>query len=119
MDYENELKKFDKKFIEDHKHELDSLNKAEKEVFDNIMLRHRIYSIDDEPGFIGDLNLYIDEHYPTLLKLLVPETFLDDYRYILEKFISFQYNRSYSRRSFRSKDYSPFLERALDLMSAY
>ena len=119
MDYESELKKFDKEFVEEHKHEIDSMNKSEKEVFDNIMLRHRIYSIDDEPGFIGDLNFYIEEHYPTLLKLLVPEEFLDDYRYILKKFISFQYNRSYSRRSFRSKDYSPFLERALDLMSAY
>ena len=119
LDYENELKKFDKEFFEEHKHEIDSMNKAEKEVFDNIMLRHRIYSTDDEPGFIADLNSYIEEHYPTLLKLFVPEIFLDDYRYILKKFISFQYDRSYSRRSFRSKDYSPFVVRALDLMSAY
>ena len=119
MDYENELKKYDKEFAEEHKHEIDSLSKTEKEVFDNIMLRHRICSTDNKPGFVADLNSYVEEHYPTLLKLFVPDIFLDDYRYILKKFIGFQYSTGYSRRSFRSKDYSPFLVRALDLMSAY
>ena len=117
MDYENDLKKFDKKFIEEHKKEISALSKREKSVFDQIMKEHWVDS--EQTGAIEDLNSYFDKNYSKLVRLMIPPQFIDDFRYMLGKFIEFQYSEGYDRRSFRSRDYSPFLQRAFHLMAAY
>ncbi len=117
MDYKNALKKYNEKFREDHQKEIDALSEREKHIFDQIMTDQWVNS--EQEGFIDNLNDYFNKYYSRLVSLMVPLQFLDDFKYILGKFIEFQYDDSYTRRSFRSKDYSPFLQRAFLLLTAY
>lgn len=117
MDYENELKKYDKEFQETNKKQISALSEQEKTIFDQIMKEHWVRS--EQTGAIEDLNGYFDKHYSKLVKLMIPPQFIDDFRYMLDKFTKFQYSESYGRRSFRSRDYSPFLQRAFLVMAAY
>ena len=121
--YEDALKKYDEQFREMHKKEIAALSRQEIKVFEHFMKDHlstwgQWLEIDDT-GFIADLNGYFDKHYSQLVRLLVPEQLHDDLRCMLGKFNKFQYDASYSRRSLRSRDYSPFLRRALGMLDAY
>ncbi|MCR5607970.1 MAG: hypothetical protein K6G26_02775, partial [Lachnospiraceae bacterium] len=119
MTYEKDLVKYNKKFREEHKNEIDNLSKEEKKLFD-IFMKERPYSLTlEDSGYIENLNKYIDEHYSGLKNLFVPKEFLEYFEYTLERFTEFQYNQGYSRRSFRSKDYSPFLDCSFFLMHNY
>ena len=120
MDFEKALKEYDEQFIETHQKEIAALSKEETKVFDQIMKNHiRGWIEPDDTGFIGDLNDYFDQHYARLVRLMVREEFREDLRYMLGKFCQFQYAEGGLRRSFRSKDYSPFLQRALSMVDAY
>ncbi len=118
--YNDALKKYDEQFREKHKMEIAALNQQEKKILDQFMEDHMGKWIElESAGYIADLNDYFDKHYSRLVRLLVPEQLRDDLRCMLGKFNKFQYDESYSRRSFRSMDYSPFLRRALGMLDAY
>lgn len=117
IDYQSELKKYDKEFQEKYKKQISALSEREKTVFDQILEEHWVRS--EQAGTIEDLNAYFDKYYPRLVKLMIPPQFIDDFRYMLGKFTKFQYSESYGHRSFRSRDYSPFLTRAFLLLAAY
>ena len=118
--FEDALKKYDEQFREMHKKEIAALSQQEMKVFDQFMRDHPGKWIELKgTGYIADLNDYFDKHYSRLVRLLVPEQLRDDLRYMLAKINKFQYDESYSRRSFRSRDYSPFLKRAMGMLDAY
>ncbi len=73
MDYENALKKYDQKFREDHKKEIDALSEQEKKIFEQIMTDHWVQS--EQTGFINDLNDYFNKNYSKLVRLMIPNNF--------------------------------------------
>lgn len=119
MDYENALSKYDKQFIARHQDEINSLNAEEKKILDFFLECHYGWIDMGETDFIENLNVYFSRHYPRLVSLMIPEKFRDDFEYMLDKFTQFQYSEGWNRRSFRSRDYSPFLRRAIELMCTY
>ena len=120
LSFEDALKKYDEQFIETHKKEIAALSRQEKKIFDQFMDDHPGKWIELEgTGYIDDLNDYFDKHYSRLVRLLVPEPLRDDLRYMLGKLNKFQYDESCCRRSFRSRDHSPFRRRALGMLDAY
>ncbi len=117
INYRSELDKFNKKFLEDNK-DLELLGNKEKAALEYILKDSQWFS-SNEKEFVENLNEYMSVNYPTLIKVLIPDEFKEQYAYILDNFINYQYSTSWSRRSFRSKDYAPFITRALGLIESY
>ncbi len=119
MDFEKALKKYDKQFLAEHKDVIKRFNPAEKKILDFFMECHCGWIDIEETGHIGDLNDYFRRNFPRLADIMIPKEFREDFAYILEKITKFQYGIGYERRSFRSRDYSPFLSSAIELMCTY
>ena len=124
-EFDNKLIEFDFEFSKAHDKEICAMSDDEKQLFNHLITDRYHYSydikypVDIEKKQIKSLSNFFRHKYSKAIHLMVPAEFIDDFYYMLEKFNQFQYSQSYSRRSFRSPDYSPFVNRAFDLMYAY
>lgn len=116
--YKEELKKYNKKFCEDNKETIELLSEKEKEIFNRLM-NGSIYCSNDDVNSVNNLNEYMQSNYSALIKLLIPDEFREQYAYILDNFINFQYETGWTRRSFRWREYSVFTGRAIGLACVY
>ena len=62
---------------------------------------------------------FMKKHCKQLVKCCVPGGLLEDYYRIIDKYNQFQYAGGIWRRSMRSPDYRPFMERAFLLLNTY
>ncbi len=88
-------------------------------VIDNYNSYHLDYPIDVPAQRIDCLSAFVREKFGKAVELLVQPAFLGDYYAMLDKFTQFQYSESYYRRSFRTSDYYPFLDRMFRLTYSY
>lgn len=62
---------------------------------------------------------FMKKNYKQLVKCCVPKEFVEDYYRIIDKYNQFQYAVGAWRRSMRSPDYQPFMERVFLLLHTY
>ncbi|MBD5502114.1 MAG: DUF4132 domain-containing protein [Lachnospiraceae bacterium] len=62
---------------------------------------------------------FMKRHYKQLVKCCVPKNLLEDYYRIIDKYNQFQYAGGMWRRSMRSPNYWPFMERVFLLLDTY
>lgn len=120
------IQKYDKEFCSKHEKEIRKFSNNEKQIFNHTLYDQRAYytpkakyPVNNTTTYIKKLSEYVKNSYKKAAQLLVPEDFINDFYYIIDKLNKFQYSESYNRRSFRSEDYSPFTERVYDIMYNY
>ena len=113
-----------KQFSEQHKAQLDSLSEEQMQfvnhvVIDNYNAYYVQYEVKIPPQRIDCLSNFVKGRFGAAVDLLVPTEFASDYYHMLDKFIQFQYDETYYRRSFRCSDYYEFIDRMYRLTYSY
>lgn len=119
------IKEFDASFMEEHQKEIKKLSEEEQKVLNYIIYNryyhnYKIeYEIEIKKEYIKKLSDFVRKHYGKVVDLLVPEEFIDDFYYMTDNFLKYQYSESYYRRSFRCSDYYPFTDKIFNLIYSY
>ena len=113
-----------KKWNEQNKDRFDALSDEQKRfvnhvVIDNYSGYQISYPLELPYQKIDRFSDFVKEKFGAAVELLVPEDFLGDYYAMLDKFNQFQYSETYYRRSFRTSDYYPFIDRMFRLTYSY
>ena len=113
-----------KKWNEQNKDRFDALSDEQKRfvnhvVIDNYSGYQISYPLELPYQKIDRFSDFVKEKFGEAVELLVPEDFLGDYYAMLDKFNQFQYSETYYRRSFRTPDYYPFIDRMFRLTYSY
>ena len=113
-----------KKWNEQNKDRFDALSDEQKRfvnhvVIDNYSGYQISYPLELPYQKIDRFSDFVKEKFGEAVELLVPEDFLGDYYAMLDKFNQFQYSETYYRRSFRTSDYYPFIDRMFRLTYSY
>ena len=126
-----EVKKFrheyDSEFLDRNHEKIKNLPEQQKIMLNHIIydMTYGLYSYEEKykpniPNiYVPCLSKLVRQRWGEVIKLLVPNDLIDDYYYIIDKMNKFQYSESYSRRSFRTADYSPNIKKAINLAYAY
>ena len=113
-----------KKHFKQLEKQIKRLNEAQQRfvnhvVIDNYNGYQIAYPMEIPYKRIDCLSAFVKEQFGEAVECLVPPAFLGDYYAMLDKFNQFQYSESYYRRSFRTSDYYPFLDRMFRLTYSY
>lgn len=62
---------------------------------------------------------FMKKNLGDFVDLFVPQNYIEDYYNIVDEYLTFQYTHGYTRRSFRTKDFSCHINNAIRLMKTY
>ncbi len=62
---------------------------------------------------------FMKKHYKKLVRMFVPEEYIEDYYRIIDKLIEFPYSTGMERRTVRSQDYELWFQTIFELLNSY
>ena len=112
-----------------HKKQISRIEKNNKEIYEEVLnfsdYPHcgfpRIKKLGREKlkGDTRSLKEFMLQEYGDFVDLFVPDRYREDYEYLLDQYVSFQYSRSLFRPTIRTADPSAHLVDAFGLLQAY
>ncbi len=112
-----------------HKKQISRIEKNNKEIYEEVLnfsdyphcgfLRIKKLGREKFKGDIRSLKEFMLQEYGDFVDLFVPDRYREDYEYLLDQYVSFQYSRSLFRPTIRTADPAAHLVDAFGLLQAY
>ena len=120
------IKEYNEKFEKEHSREIKRLSDDERNALKYVMYgaderfdSDSKYYVEIKRQHIDVLSDFVKREYGRVADILVPNEFISDFYNACDNMVRYQYGRSYSRRSYRSKNVFDHAQRIFELMNCY